>query len=74
MASASQLGHIQGNGGDWFEIVITEEGLDLRGYQLEILDDGAIVPDVTLVISQDPLFASLRAGTILTSRKTRPPM
>ena len=66
MAADSQLGRIQGNGGDWFEMVIIEEGLDLRGYQLEIFDEGAPNASATLAIGQAPLFASLRAGTILT--------
>ncbi len=65
-ASDATLGRVQGNGGDWFEVVILEDGLDLRGYQFEIYDDGAAVPDATLVVSQEALFASLRAGTILT--------
>ena len=72
MAADSRLGRIQGNGGDWFELVILEEGLDLRGYQLEVFDDGATVADATLVISKDPLFASLRAGTLLTIAEDQP--
>jgi hypothetical protein len=72
MAADSWLGRVQGNGGDWFELVVIEDGLDLRGYQLEIMDDGAVVPDTTLVLSQDPLFASLRAGTILTIAEDQP--
>ena len=71
-AADSRLGRVLGNGGDWFELVIVEEGLDLRGYRFEIYDAGAVFPDVTLILSQDPLFQGLRAGTILTVAEEQP--
>jgi len=53
-----------GNGGDWFELVVVEDHLDLRGWRLEIREEGAYVE--TLVFSQADLWADLRAGTLLT--------
>lgn len=58
------LGRIQGNGGDWFELVVTEDHLDLRGWQLAISDDGVAQP--LLTFSNNALWSDLRAGTIIT--------
>jgi hypothetical protein len=60
----SRLGRIQGNGGDWFELVVTQDRLDIRGWELRIEDDGAAQP--VLTFSADPLWSDLRAGTIIT--------
>nr|MBC8340315.1 hypothetical protein [Pseudomonadota bacterium] len=35
-----KLGRVSGNGGDWFELVVIEDGLDLRGYRLQIVEVG----------------------------------
>ena len=64
MAADLTFGRIQGNGGDWFELVLTENGVDLRGWQLEIYVNGSL--DTTLVLSQNPLWTQLQAGTIIT--------
>lgn len=58
------LGRIEGNGGDWFELVVIEDHLDLRGWQLAISDDDVAQP--LLTFSSDPLWSDLRAGTIIT--------
>jgi len=60
----SRLERIQGNGGDWFELVIVGETVDMRGWQLEVWDDGAI--DETLTLSNNAFWATMRGGTILT--------
>ena len=60
----SRLGRIMGNGGDWFELVVIEDHLDIRNWQLSIVDDGA--PAQVLVFSNNPVWADLRAGTIIT--------
>lgn len=62
------FGAITGNGGDWFELVVTGDGtpgstVDLRGYKLQIHSAGGTE---TLVLSQDPYWAGVLAGTILT--------
>lgn len=66
--SDSYFGAIPGNGGDWFELVVTGTGVasstvDLRGWTIEILGSG---PPETLVLSDDPYWSNVMAGTILT--------
>ncbi len=58
------FGPVLGNGGDWFELVVTVDGIDMRGWTIDITEDGA--DDATLVFSQDNLWSNLRAGTIIT--------
>lgn len=61
------LGRVEGNGGDWFELVVVQDSVDLRGWQLEIAGraDEAGTPSTTLVFANDPLFESLPAGAII---------
>lgn len=64
------LGRIQGNGGDWFELVVVGNGTansttDLRGWIIEISENYDPTPE-TIVLSQDPYWSNVRAGTILT--------
>ncbi|MBW2385410.1 MAG: CotH kinase family protein, partial [Deltaproteobacteria bacterium] len=58
------FGRVLGNGGDWFELVLTENGADLRGWKLDIHVNGSL--DTTLVLSPHPLWTQLEAGTIIT--------
>lgn len=62
--SDTRLGPVQGNGGDWFELVVVEDHLDLRGWSLAIDDAGQV--NQTLTLSNDNVWADLRAGTIIT--------
>ena len=66
------FGTVDGNGGDWLELVVVGNGsagtTDLRGWKIEI-DDGAgskFVADEVIVLSQDPYWAAVPNGTILT--------
>ena len=59
------FGPVQGNGGDWFELVVITDHLDIRGWQV-IVDDNGGASVATLTFSQDALLSDLRAGTILT--------
>ena len=68
------FGTVNGNGGGWLELVVVGDGtagstVDLRGWKIEI-DDGAsgaaFVPDDTVVLSNNPYWAAVPAGTILT--------
>ena len=68
-ASDSFFGRIEGNGGDWFELVVVGDGdagstVDLRGWTIEISDDGD-APE-SIVLSNDVYWSDVRAGTILT--------
>jgi len=62
-------GTVLGNGGDWFELVVVEDHLDVRGWQLVVRDDtgdptGEAVE--TLVLSPEDIWSDLRRGTIIT--------
>ena len=63
-AADAFFGRVLGNGGDWFELVVVADHLDVRGWKLDLCDNG--VCNEQLVFSQDPLWADLRAGTIIT--------
>ncbi len=63
-ASDSYLGRVQGNGGDWFELVVIRDHLDMRGWHLDIIVDGAF--DETLDLTNNPIWSDLRSGTIIT--------
>jgi hypothetical protein len=58
-------GHVLGNGGDWFELVVVEDHLDMRGFSVEV-DDNSGASVSTLVFSQSSVLSDLRSGTILT--------
>ncbi len=69
----SFFGSVAGNGGDWFELVVVEDRLDVRGWQLEISDAeaGSLEVTDTFVFGDDPLLSDLRAGTIITVSEDR---
>ena len=58
------FGRVQGNGGDWFEMVVIKDHLDMRGWQLDTYVSAKL--DKTLTLTADPLWSDLRAGTIIT--------
>ncbi len=66
------FGTVPGNGGDWFELVVVGDGtagtVDLRGWKIEIKEAAGdvFVPQDTIVLSQDPYWAAVPTGTILT--------
>jgi len=72
--SDSYWGQILGNGGDWFELVVTQDHLDARGFKLVLTDDTGGPGQVTqtLTLSQNSLLADLRAGTIITVSEVLP--
>ncbi len=63
-ASDSYFGRVQGNGGDWFELVVITDHLDMRGWQLDMLEGGVV--DETLTLTEDAIWSDLRSGTIIT--------
>ncbi len=75
----STLGRIMGNGGNWIELVVVQDMLDVRGWQLRWAETGADNTNGTdiwygdsgveqgiITFSNDPFWSNLRAGTILT--------
>ena len=63
-ASDSHFGRVMGNGGDWFEMVVVKDHLDIRGWKLDIYEDKAL--NKTLVLTTHSIWKDLRAGTIIT--------
>jgi hypothetical protein len=63
-ASDSYFGRVPGNGGDWFEMVVITDHLDIRGWSLDIYESGLL--DETLTLTVNPIWQDLRAGTIIT--------
>jgi len=63
-ASDSYFGRIMGNGGDWFELVVVADHLDMRRWLLDIYEDGIL--DETLMLSNHGIWSDLRRGTIIT--------
>ncbi|MCA9238211.1 MAG: hypothetical protein KDA44_22215 [Planctomycetales bacterium] len=75
-------GRVQGNGGNWFELVVTGDHVDMRGWQLrwaemdKFENDGTTIwaPAVggfapnqgIITLADDPAWSDLRAGTIIT--------
>ncbi len=55
---------VEEDGNDWFELVVIEDGLDVRGWKLEMVDTDN--PRATLVFSGAQVWSNLRAGTIIT--------
>ncbi len=66
--SDSHFGRIVGNGGDWFELVVTGDHVDARNWRLRVSNDtGAPTEQVTtLVLTNSSIWSNLRAGTIIT--------
>lgn len=75
----SFFGRVLGNGGDWIELVVTADHADIRGWKIQWIELGASDSDGTniwwgngnvaqgeITFSQSPLWADLRAGTIIT--------
>ncbi len=58
------FGRIRGNGGDWFELVVVGDHLDMRGWHLDIGEAG--IWDETLDLTGDEIWSDLRSGTIIT--------
>lgn len=63
-ASDTFWGRVEGNGGDWFELVVITDHLDMRGWTLTMSDSDAQV--ATLTLTDHAVWSDLRSGTILT--------
>lgn len=63
-------GSAVGNGGDWYEFIVVEDQLDLRGYQIELYDakgaNDQLRLAATVTFGDDPRLARAPAGTIVT--------
>jgi hypothetical protein len=62
--SDTYFGRKEDNGGDWIELVVVADHLDIRGWKLVICDNANC--DKDLVFANHAVWSDLRAGTILT--------
>lgn len=58
------FGRVKGNGGDWFELVVIEDHLDMRRWHFDIGESG--LWDETLDLTDHAIWSDLRSGTIIT--------
>ena len=67
-AADGYWGRVVGNGGDWFELVVTVDHLDIRGWELRISEDTGGVEEsvVSLFFSNEGVWSDLRSGTLIT--------
>ena len=66
----SFFGVIQGNGGNWIELVVIADHLDIRGWTLEWMNAD---PDFgSITFQSHDIWSDLRAGTIITIREYEP--
>jgi len=68
------FGRIEGNGDDWFELVVVGDGtagstVDMRGWELRIDEDGDLAKG-HLKLSDNAYWSNVPAGTILTFIET----
>ncbi len=63
-ASDSYFGRVMGNGGDWFELVVISDHLDMHNWKLDIYDDEEFYE--TLELTNHGIWSDLRSGTIIT--------
>jgi hypothetical protein len=63
-AADATLGRVLGNGGDWIELVVVADHLDIRGWRVQVCDNAVCAPE--LVFTNAALLSDLRAGTLIT--------
>jgi hypothetical protein len=75
-ASDSYFGRVVGNGGDWFEMVVITDHLDMRNWKLDIYCNdsitGILTLDKTLDLANHSIWSDLRSGTIITVSENVP--
>ncbi len=61
-------GRRSGNGGDWFELVVITDHLDMRGWKAVLVNDTGSADESTTVLSftNAEIWSDLRSGTIIT--------
>ena len=60
--SDATFGRVDNNGGDWFELVVIDDDLDIRGWTFEVwnIDNGIITNNATLTLTNDDIFNGFR--------------
>ena len=62
-ACDSYFGRVQANGGDWFELIVITDHLDMRYWKFDVNESGDIE---TLNLTNNSIWSDLRSGTIIT--------
>jgi hypothetical protein len=68
--SDSYWDRVAGNGGDWFELVVIQDHLDMRGWKFDIYVDSVF--DETIRLMGHSIWSDLRSGTIITISEDLP--
>lgn len=68
--SDTYFGRIAGNGGDWIELAVIADHLDIRGWKLVICENGSCNDELTF--ANHVVWSDMRAGTILTIAEDEP--
>jgi hypothetical protein len=71
-ASDSYFGRILGNGGDWFELVVIQDHLDMRNWKFVISDMYSRSTPEVLRLKDNSIWSDLRSGTIITISEDLP--
>lgn len=45
-AADATLGRVLGNGGDWIELVVVADHLDIRGWRVQVCDNAVCAPEL----------------------------
>jgi hypothetical protein len=68
------FGKINGNGGNWFELLVVGDQVDMRGWQLAWTEDevvtGTETAAGTILLSNDAIWSNLRSGSLITFIET----
>ena len=69
------FGTIEGNGGNWFELLIIEDHADMRGWQFSWTEDETVgdtdeIASGVITLSNADLWSDIRDGSILTFTET----
>jgi hypothetical protein len=70
-----RLGLIFGNGGNWFELIVVGDNVDMRGWKLNWTEDEEVAPggpnaEGTITLSNHDIWSNLRAGSLITFIET----
>jgi hypothetical protein len=68
------FGPVVGNGGDWIELLVTQDDLDLRGWSVELWDreNGPLELRDTIVFTDAAVLSQVMSGTIITIAESQP--
>lgn len=67
--SDSYWDRVEGNGGDWFELVVIQDHLNMRGWKFSIDSDTTTLE--VLKLTNHSIWSDLRSGTIITVSESK---